>query len=415
MSRKILHVDFNNFYASVECLQHPELANVPVVVGGNEEARHGIVLSKNEIAKRQYGVKTGEVLWKVRERCPNVVILRPHMERYLEFSQLARTLYGEYTDRVESFGLDEAWLDVTGSGIFGTPRHIADELRDRIRREFGITVSVGVSFNKVFAKLGSDMKKPDATTVISETNFRDRVWRLPVGELLYVGRATQMKFARLGIDTIGDLARFDRKLLGTLLGKHGTMLWAFANGFDASPVALANENGTVKSVGNSTTMPHDLRCEADVRLVLYAIADSVAARLRRHGLAGSTISVSIRDCDMFTFERQRKNNHPTQLSGEIAEIAWSLFRTNYTWMKPVRALGIQVSDLTEDTACEQLDIFGEVSRRMKKGELEHTIDSIRNRYGHDMVLRASLMTSPELTDFRPAQGNFIHTTPIIRN
>ncbi len=415
MAREILHIDFNNFYASVECLDHPELAGVPVVVGGDEEARHGIVLSKNEVAKHQYGVKTGEVLWKVRERCPDVVVLRPHMERYAEYSRLARRLYGEYTDRVENFGLDEAWLDVTGFGVFGSSRSIADELRGRIRQEFGITASVGVSFNKVFAKLGSDMKKPDATTVISEDNFREQVWGLNVSDLLYVGRATRAKFARIGINTIGDLARFDRRLLENLFGKHGTMLWTFANGLDASPVALATDDGTVKSIGNSTTTPRDLVCDEDVKLVLYAIADSVAGRLRQSGFAGRTISVSIRDHDLFTFERQRKNNHPTQLSGEIAEVALSLFRENYTWMKPVRALGIQVSDLTADAACEQLDIFGEVYRRMKKGDIERAVDTIRGRYGHDTVLRASMMTAPDITGVRLAQGNFMHTAPIVRN
>ena len=414
MSRSILHIDFNNFYASVECLEHPELANVPVVVGGDEAARHGIVLSKNEIAKRQYGVKTGEVLWKVRERCPDVVVLRPHMEHYAAYSRLARELYSEYTDRVENFGLDEAWLDVTGFGTFGSPRRIADELRGRIRQEFGITASVGVSFNKVFAKLGSDLKKPDATTEISKENFRERIWGLPVGELLYVGRATRQKFARVGINTIGDLARFDRKLIQTLFGKHGSMLWAFANGMDFSPVALATDNGMVKSVGNSTTTPRDLTCNEDVKLVLYAIADSVAGRLRKNGLAGRTVTVSIRDHDLFTFERQCKINHPTQLSGEIAETALSSFRPNYSWMKPVRALGIQVSDLTANTACEQIDLFGEVYRRTKKGEIERAVDTIRNRYGHDTLLRASMMAAPDLTGIHPAEGNFMHTATIVR-
>ncbi len=415
MSRAILHVDFNNFYASVECLEHPELQNVPVVVGGDEEARHGIVLSKNEIAKRQYGVKTGEVLWKVRQRCPDVVVLSPHMERYAAFSRMARQLYLEYTDQVENFGLDEAWMDVTGSGIFGTPRGIADELRARIRREFGVTVSVGVSFNKVFAKLGSDMKKPDATTEISERDFRERIWGLDAGELLYVGRATQEKLARVGIRTIGDLACFDRKLLGTLLGKHGVMLWAFANGMDTSPVARSDETSTVKSVGNSTTLPRDLKCEGDIWLTLYAIADAVAGRLRRNGLSGRTITVSIRDRDLFTFERQCKINHPTQLSGEIAEIAMMLFRQHYGWIKPVRALGIQVSDLTEEVTEAQLDLFGEVLRREKKRDVERAVDNIRNRYGHDTVLRASMMTAPDITGMHPAVNTFIHKIPSVRN
>lgn len=345
-----------------------------------------------------------------------VVVLRPHMERYLEYSRFARDLYGEYTDRIESFGLDEAWLDVTGSGVFGTPGHIADELRERIRREFGITASVGVSFNKVFAKLGSDLKKPDATTIISEANFRERIWGLDVGDLLYVGRATRaeichaLEFTRLGtlrVLTVNYLEILFRETWHNAVG--------ICKGLTLSPVALATEGGTIKSVGNSTTTPRDLTCEEDIKLVLYAIADAVAGRLRKHGLAGRTISVSIRDCDLFTFERQRKINHPTQLSGEIAETALFLFRENYTWMKSVRALGIQVSDLTQEVTCEQLDIFGEVYRRMKKGEIERAIDTIRSRYGHDTVLRAAMMKMPDLTGIHLTQGNFMHATPIVRN
>lgn len=218
--RTILHCDMNNFYASVECLYNPALRGKPVAVGGDVEARHGIILAKNYEAKK-YGVQTGEALWQAKQKCPGLTIVPPSFEKYLRFSRLAREIYGCYTDRIESFGLDECWLDLTGSErLFGGGKAVADKLRERIKFELGVTISVGVSHNKIFAKLGSDMKKPDATTVITRENYKDVVWPLPVSDLLFVGPATTRKLARYGIHTIGQLAQADgRRMAGAAAGQ----------------------------------------------------------------------------------------------------------------------------------------------------------------------------------------------------
>jgi len=257
MERVILHSDLNNFYASVECLYNPDLRDKPVAVGGDVEARHGIILAKNYHAKK-YGILTGEAIWQAQQKCRDLVVVPPNFKRYMRFSQMARDIYADYTDQCESFGLDECWLDVTGSyRLFGDGKAIADKIRERIKFEMGITASVGVSFNKIFAKLGSDIKKPDATTIISKDNFKDVVWKLPVNELLYVGRATHKKLNRYGIKTIGDLANTELKYLEYWLGKWGCMLWTFANGYDTSPVSNIGAKSLIKSVGNSTTTPRD--------------------------------------------------------------------------------------------------------------------------------------------------------------
>ena len=311
MDRTILHVDLNNFYASVECLYRPEIRGMPVVVAGDVEARHGIILAKNYPAK-ELGVKTGEAIWQAKQKCPGLIIVPPDFKKYLRFSKMAREIYADYTDRIEAFGIDEAWLDVSGSQeIFGTGPVIADTIRRRLGEEIGLTASVGVSFNKIFAKLGSDMKKPDATTVITEENFRQKVWPLPVGELLYVGRATKRKLVSRAIFTIGDLARRDMNDLKLLLGVWGETLWHFANGLDLDPVRQVGEDSLIKSVGNSTTTARDLLNEEDVKIIMYVLAESVAARLRIHGLRCSTVAISVRDNELLSFERQGKLPTPT--------------------------------------------------------------------------------------------------------
>lgn len=251
MERVILHSDLNNFYASVECLDNTTLRGKPVAVCGDPELRHGIVLAKSYEAKA-FGVATGQAIWEAKQRCPDLMVVPPRYDRYIELSQSVRALYVQYTDQVEPFGLDESWLDVGGSvGLFGDGKHIADEIRLRVRHEIGLTVSVGVSFNKVFAKLGSDLKKPDATTVISRENFRELAWSQPVSDLLYVGPATTKKLGRYGIRTIGDLARTDPAFPHAILGKVGVMLWRFANGLDSSGVATYYAMPPIKSIGNS--------------------------------------------------------------------------------------------------------------------------------------------------------------------
>ncbi len=366
-----------------------------MVVGGDEQTRHGIVLSKNEIAKTQYGIRTGEVLWQARRRCPQLVVVRPDMEKYLKFSRMAMDIYSQYSDRVESFGLDEAWIDVTHFGAEDSIQ-AADTLREKIRTELGITASVGVSFNKIFAKLGSDMKKPDATTVLREDNYQSLVWPQPVSSLLFVGRATAGRLSRLGIETIGDLACYDKALLHASMGKWGDMLWSYANGLDSAPVAPKDMQGEIKSIGNSTTTPRDLLCDEDVRLVLYRLSDSVAHRLRTNRLWGRTVVLSVRDCMLHSFERQRCIGRPTQLSGEIAQAAFGLFQKNYDWQRPIRSIGVRVTDLEEEQNV-QLDFFGCERKRERMAKLEETSDEIRRRFGNGILCRASMMTAPEIT------------------
>ena len=299
MNRIILHSDCNCFYASVELLHHPELRGKPVAVGGDPEARHGIVLTADYTAKR-YGVKTGMALWQAKQVCPDITFLPPRMDLYLRFSRMAQEIYADYTDKREPYGIDESWLDVTDSATLkGDGFHIAQEISSRMKKELGITVSVGVSFNKIFAKLGSDYKKPDAITTMYEDEFQRKAWCLPVSDLLYVGNATNKKLYSMGIRTIGDLAKSDETLLVRKLGKMGSILWAFANGYDESPVKLENTSAPVKSVGNSTTTPRDMETDEDVRIVLYILAESVAARLRENGFRCRTVEISVRDKELF--------------------------------------------------------------------------------------------------------------------
>ena len=292
--RTILHSDMNAFYASVEMLHHPELRSVPMAVGGDPEARHGIVLTANYIAKRK-GVKTGMALWQAREACPEIRFVPPHMDMYLRFSRLAREIYSEYTDKIENFGIDEGWLDVSEScRVKGDGEHIANEISRRMKFELGLTVSIGVSWNKIYAKLGSDYKKPDAITVINRDNYRDIVYPLPVGDLLYVGSSTRRKLRNYGINTIGELAGADPLFLEKVLGKMGLVLSVFANGQDQTPVNHEDESAAIKSIGNSTTTPRDLVNNEEVKIIIYLLSESVAARLRENGFKGKVIEISVR-------------------------------------------------------------------------------------------------------------------------
>ena len=281
--RTILHSDINSCYATIEHLHHPELSGKPIAVGGDPEARHGIVLTADYMAKKR-GVKTGMALWQAKQVCPEITFISPRMDLYLRFSRMAHEIYGEYTDLQEPYGIDESWLDVTASAsIKGDGYTIAEEISNRMKSELGITVSIGVSFNKIFAKLGSDYKKPDAITTMYQDEFKSKAWKLPASDLLYVGRSTNQKLCRLGIKTIGDLAEIDESILQSQLGKMGSILWAFANGYDDSPVKVENTRAPIKSVGNSTTTPRDLENDEDVKIVLYILAESVATRLRENG------------------------------------------------------------------------------------------------------------------------------------
>jgi DNA polymerase-4 len=407
--RVILHSDINNFYASVECLHRPEIRELPVLVGGDEEARHGIVLAKNQIAKAA-GIKTGETLWQARRKCPGLVTLPPNYPLYLRYAKYAREIYSNYTDRVEPFGLDEAWLDVSGDD----GERIADEIRRRIRRELGVTASVGVSYNKIFAKLGSDIKKPDATTVISEENYKTVAWPLPVEDLLYVGRATGQKLRCIGIGTIGELARMPESVLRSRLGKMGSVLHAFANGLDSSPVMRMGEEAMIKSVGNSTTTPRDLMCDEDAKIIIFVLSESVCARMREHGFLGRTVVISVRDSELASFERQTKLPRPSCISGEIAAAAMKLFRQHYRWPKPIRSLGVRCTDLVPAGAPMQLSLFGDEERRQKQEALDRAVDEVRRRFGHFAIQRASVMADGSLGSINPKGDHIIHPVGFFR-
>lgn len=402
MSRTILHSDCNCFYASVELLHHPKLRGKPVAVGGDPEARHGIVLTADYTAKR-YGVKTGMALWQAKQVCPDITFLPPRMDLYLRFSRMAQEIYVEYTDKREPYGIDESWLNVTDSvSIKGDGYRIAQEISSRMKKELGITVSVGVSFNKIFAKLGSDYKKPDAITTMNKDEYKEKAWPLPVSDLLYVGSATNKKLYSMGILTIGDLARTDETLLVRRLGKMGSILWAFANGYDDSPVKLENTSAPVKSVGNSTTTPKDMETDEDVKIVLYILAESVAARLRENGFRCRTVEISIRDKDLFHFSKQMKLKNASNITREIAEAGYKLYKENYRlpanekelknstpeyYQKPLRSIGIRGTDLVTDYFWEQLDLFMDPQFREKQMKMDEAVDIIRKRFGFYSIQR----------------------------
>lgn len=410
--RCVLHSDLNNFYASVECAKDPSLRGLPVAVCGDPEARHGIVLAKSEAAKK-LGVRTGEPIWQAKLKCGNLRVVPPHFSEYVKVSEAVRKIYLDYTDQVEPFGLDEAWLDVTGSRILGDELHIAEEIRRRVKQELGVTVSIGVSFNKVFAKLGSDMRKPDAITHLTPDNFRSRVWPLPVSDLLYVGPATARKLARRNIYTIGQLAQVDPEVLRAAMGKCGVMIWQYANGLESSPVAVYGTRTPVKSVGNSTTAPRDLLTDEDARITLYLLSESVAERLREQGLRAQTVAISVRSNDLQTVGFQTRLPQKSNLSADIARCAMTLFRQNYHWHKPIRSLGVHAADLCFAQEPEQVAFFDDPQRdRMES--LESAVVALRQRFGRGCVRRGLQLVDGALSAVDPKDDHIIHPEPWLK-
>ena len=408
MGRIILHSDANCFYASVEHLHHPELEGKPIAVGGDPESRHGIVLTADYIAKKR-GVKTGMALWQAKQACPELTFISPRMDLYLRFSRMAHEIYGDYTDLQEPYGIDESWLDVTASAsVKGDGYKIAEEISNRMKKELGITVSIGVSYNKIFAKLGSDYKKPDAITTMYENEYQSKAWALPVSDLLYVGRSTNQKLARFGIRTIGDLARSDEKMLNLQLGKMGSILWIFANGYDNSPVKMENTHAPIKSVGNSTTTPRDLLNDEDVKLVLYMLSESVASRLRKNGFRCRVVEISVRDNELYSFTRQHKIRNATNITGEIAEEAYRIFKENYTWHKPIRSVGVRGADLVTDNYWEQIDLFSSMEKREKMMKMDGTVDDLRRRFGYFCIQRGIMYQDKVLSALDAESSHTVH-------
>ena len=408
MSRIILHSDCNCFYASVECALNPALKGKPMAVSGNPEKRHGIILAKSEEAKK-FGVKTGEAIWQAKKKCPQLITLPPNFSKYVEYSKSVKEIYYKYTDMVESFGLDEAWLDVTGSTrLFGNGYKIAQKIRSRIKKELDITVSIGVSYNKIFAKLGSDYKKPDAVTLINKSNYKHMVWSLPAEDLLYVGSATKKKLNSLGIFTIGQIANTPVDILKKNLGKWGQMLHSFANGNDTSTVALYGETSPVKSIGNSTTSPRDLKDITDVKIIMGVLADSVARRMREQGLSCMLVSITVRDNSLCSFTRQKKLLSYTDITSEILSTGLALFKESYSWKKPIRSLGLSVSELTCKDSGTQLSLFEDNKKRLRQESLDKTTDALKNRFGNFIINPAVMLKDTTLSGFNPKADHTIH-------
>lgn len=401
--RTILHADLNNCFASIESISHPEYRTIPFAVGGDEEMRHGIILAKNDCAKK-FGIKTGEPLLSARQKCPDLKVVKPNFELYDEYCTAVRNLYCEYTDQVEPFGMDESWLDTSGSiSLFGDGVKIANELRKRVKKEFDLTISVGVSYNKVFAKLGSDYKKPDAVTVISPENYKELVWTLPVEELLYVGRATKAKLNRLDIKTIGELANTSENFLIAQFGKNGRMLHSYANGFDNSPVRRLTQAETIKSIGNSTTTPRDMENETDAKLIFNLLSEQVCRRLRKHRLKGSVVQIHLRSNDLTSFERQIKLDAPTDISGDVCNAAMKLLRENYNFTLPLRSVGVRVTQLCNADSPVQLSFFTDSIRDAKMEKIEQTKDAINDKYGRYAICRAVILSDRTLfPEYDPA-------------
>ena len=401
-----MHCDANNFYASVECVLNPGLRDKFVAVSGDPEKRHGIILAKNTAAKA-CGVKTGETIWQAKLKCPQLICVPPHFDKYVEYSRRIFSIYTQYTQRVEPFGIDECWLDVTDSlKLLGSGEKIAEELRERIKREVGVTVSIGVSFTKVFAKLGSDMKKPDAVTVITPENFKSKVWGLDASEMLMVGRRTAAKLAGVGIHTIGDLANADERVLHRMLGVNGDKLRSEARGEGSDDVRLSYETDDPKSIGNSTTLPRDIVTREEVESVVTALAEMVATRLRKHGFVGRGIAVGIKYSDL-TGEGKQRIIADTDSAAAIAREAMATIDAIYSFGAdmPIRALSVTIYDLTASDAATQTSMFDKDAD--KQHRLGKTLDTIRSKYGYLAIRSASVLANAPLceglvvTDFKP--------------
>lgn len=407
MEKIILHCDLNNFYASVECIDHPELKNYPMAVCGSVEDRHGIVLAKNELAKSK-GVKTAEPVWQAKQKCPELVIVSPNMDKYIKKSKQVKDIYCKYTDLVEPFGIDECWLDVSGSTLlFGTGEQIANKIKEEVKEGAKLTISVGVSFTKIFAKLGSDMEKPDAVTLISKENFKQKVWPLKAYDLLGVGKSTYKKLSKYGITTIGDIANSDIEFIKNILGKNGEALWYYSNGLDNLSVAHQDENTIPKSIGNSTTSKRDLTSIDEVWKVMYFLSESVSTRLRQEKLLATAIQIYVKDNTLSSKEYQAPLPFPTRYPKDLSDIGISLFKKNYKWDKNVRAIGIRAINLVPDSESVQMSFLYDQDKINSHDALEEKVFILRNRYGENAITRASLLENKNTSSIKKYDEIFL--------
>lgn len=395
LERAILHSDLNSFYASVEVMLNPALRGKAIAVCGATEDRHGIVLAKSEKAKNA-GIKTGMVNWEAKQLCPDLIMVKPQYEQYLKYSKLTREIYHRYTDLVEPYGMDECWMDVTSSQIIhGDALSIAEKIRQTTKEELGLSVSIGVSYNKIFAKLGSDMKKPDAITVIQKEDFKEKVWPLPVSDLFYVGRSTNRKLMNYGINTIGDLANAPFDFIRRSLGKNGEMIWFYANGLDQSRVMEKDFVSPIKSIGHGSTCRADLDTAEEVWQMILHLTQDVSHRLKVHELKAKGVQLTIKDKSLAYQQFQMPIQIPTQNPLEIANVARRLFDKNYDWASPVRALTVRAINLEPKDLPDQLIFFDDPNKRLKMEKLDDTIEQIRGRFGKWSIYSATLLGTVE--------------------
>ena len=396
MERVILHSDLNNFYASVECVLNPDLKNEYIAVCGNEEDRHGIVLAKNQKAK-SCGVKTAETIRSAKQKCPQLVIVSPHFDEYVKYSNIVRQIYMQYTDMIEPFGIDECWLDVTGSQrLFGNGVTIAEKIRNEVKQKTGLTVSIGVSFNKVFAKLGSDLKKPDAVTEITSTDFKEKIWHLPANSIIGIGNSTYGKLTGYGIRTIGDLARTPFDFLKRKFGKMGTELWNYANGLDASEVTNCAQIHIPKSISKGYTLTSDLISNDEVWRIIFYLCSSIEISLRSYSLKANTVSVTAKNSDLMKKTFQTHLDCAENKAYEIAKKAFKIFKSQYTWERNVRSVTVCVSNLCGNDGNVQMNFFSDNAENQKREKAAEAAYEINKKYGKNSVTYASLLCDMKL-------------------
>ena len=400
MDRIIIHSDMNSCYASIECSLNPELKGKPVAVGGSVEDRHGIILAKTAEAKK-FGVATGEAIWQAQRKCPGLIVVPPHFDIYAKYSALARDIYRRYTDKIEPMGLDEAWCDITGSILlFGGVENITDGIREAFKSELGITVSIGVSYNKIFAKLGSDLAGIDEVVTITKDNYKDIVWPLSVESIMGVGRNTAKKLKGYGINTVGDLAKTDSKWLRLTFGVVGEDMWRYANGYDNSRVMPDGYEREVKSIGHGVTCREDLTDDEEVWLAFLQLSQDVSRRLKNEKLSATAVQISVRDTFLMTRQFQCETQYPTQSAMDISKTALRLFKENYPWVSNVRALSVRAINLCDENAPIQLDLTGEYKNRDRQKLIDDTTLALREKFGKDALFNCSTMLESKMPDMQ---------------
>ena len=401
MNKVILHCDLNCFFASVEMLYHPEYRNVPMAIAGDPENRHGIILAKNVIAKKM-GVKTAETINEAKQKCPNLIIRTPDYDLYSHFSNEVRKLYYEYTDRVEPFGMDECWLDISQSiKYFGSVDNIVEQILRRVKIEIGLTLSIGVANNKIYAKLGSDLASEDSYYIVDSL---DKIHNLPADNLLSIGYHTYETLKSYGIYTIGDVANAPISYLKQILGKNGETLHYFANGYDLSEVSLYNSNyEIIKSIGNSMTSIRDLYDMDDLKLILTILCDSVSSRLREQGMYYKTIHLYVRNKKLESRSCQITLRENSDLGKDIFDTAIQLFENNFDFSIPYRSVGVAVSHLSFHKEFSQLTIFDNPIYPIKQRKQELALQDIRRRFGYHSISTLRVLEDVELSNFDPKQ------------